>query len=66
MTPHTKLVHPDCLCESCIGELFTCTVCNCATGTLPSECPGVIVNGKDQDQIWANKLDFVNGEWVKK
>lgn len=53
-------------CVYCEGGLGSCTVCKCAEGTLPSECPGAPVSSSDQDRIYAGNLDFRDGEWVEK
>ena len=52
-------------CNFCRGGLGLCTVCNCAEGTLPTDCPGEKVNEKIQNKIYAAKLDFIKGKWIK-
>jgi hypothetical protein len=46
------------------GELMGCSNCNGAEGTLPTDCPGIPITEKDQDDIMSGILDFVNGKWV--
>jgi hypothetical protein len=50
-------------CPYCEGGLASCTVCDCAEGTLPSDCPGSPVSSADQDRIYAGRLDFTDGAW---
>lgn len=51
-------------CVYCEGGLFSCTVCKCAEGTLPTECPGVPVSSLKQDAIYAGRIDFKDGAWT--
>lgn len=70
MTAHTKYrcverySHDTSFCPYCDGGLFLCSVCRCAEGTLPSECPGSPVDGNTQDDIFTGKLDFKGGQWI--
>lgn len=48
-------------CNTC--NLFICKICDCAEGTLPTECPGVKVTGGTQDDIYRGKIDYVDGGW---
>lgn len=50
-------------CNVC--NLFICSVCGCAEGSLTTDCPGVDVSDKDQDRIYRDgNLDYRNGAWV--
>lgn len=42
-----------------------CTVCNGAEGTLPTECPGRLMSSARQEHIYAGRIDFKDGEWIK-
>lgn len=52
-------------CNWCDGGLFSCTRCNGAEGSLPWECPGVFMTEDQADEVYASRLDFIGGEWVK-
>lgn len=55
---------PDCdnpYCNTC--NLFTCSVCGCSEGELPSDCPGAKVPVEDREKIYAGKLDYKDGTW---
>lgn len=45
-------------------ELVACDVCNCAEGTLPTDCPGVLVPERVQTLIHKGVVDFDGGRWV--
>lgn len=47
-------------------DLWYCTRCNCAEGTLPTTCPGVRVPYRVQDLIIKGVVDYVGGRWVGK
>lgn len=53
-------------CKFCDGGLGLCTVCNCAEGSLPKECPGSKVDELTQDRIMDGVVDYVDGLWRKK
>jgi hypothetical protein len=69
MTSHIRATHPpdlDCGPYGCnVCNLFICSVCGGAEGSLASECPGVQLTTEQQDEIYAGTLDFKNGEWVR-
>jgi hypothetical protein len=46
--------------------LSECTVCNCAEGTLPTHCPGVLVPYRVQNLIIKGVVDFVGDRWIGK
>lgn len=50
-------------CQYCQGGLAFCTVCKCAEGTLPTECPGEPVSEEVQENIFNGASDFVSGQW---
>lgn len=47
-------------------ELESCIRCNCAEGTLPTDCPGYEISWEIQEAIWNGSLDFRDGEWQEK
>lgn len=52
-------------CPCCSGGLAWCAVCGGAEGSLPKECPGVTMSPEQLDAVYAGKLNFVNGMWVR-
>lgn len=46
------------------GGLASCRVCNLAEGALTVHCPGVD-SGRMADDVYARRLDFVAGEWIR-
>lgn len=57
---------PDCdepYCEICDGGLFSCVVCGCAEGELPTECPGERVPPEVCELIFRKGLDYKEGKW---
>ena len=50
-------------CPICDGGLSHCTVCDCAEGTLTTECSGEVVPERSQKLIYDGVLDFVDGKW---
>lgn len=60
-----------CIREDCGGSCMGCTLgtCkNCGTyeGGLATECPGVRISEQQADDIYAGKIDFINGVWITK
>jgi len=51
-------------CNICEGGLAVCTVCNCAEGSLATECPGYDCYKSHGDLIYKRKIDFRNGQWI--
>lgn len=49
----------------CDGGLFSCTVCNGFEGTLTTECCGHKLHQAVLDAIYAGKIDYKNGKWIK-
>lgn len=65
---HVRVQHNHCElanCPICDGGLFICRICNGAEGTLTADCPGIIINQEQQNQIYQGKLDYVNGKWIR-
>ncbi len=53
--------------DQCIKcNLWYCDVCRCYEGSLTTDCPGIEVVYSVQQQIYDNKLDFVDGKWEKR
>jgi len=59
-----KCTDPDCggTCPAC--TLAVCEVCGGGEGSLPTECPGVKMTGDQQDDVYAGKTDYRDGQWV--
>ncbi len=51
-------------CNFCEGGLFSCTICNGAEGSLPTECPGRKMAYEEERAVYAGHLDFKDGKWV--
>jgi hypothetical protein len=51
-------------CQACV--LAFCKVCKGAEGSLPTHCPGERMGGDVADAVYAELVDFKNGEWVQK
>lgn len=51
-------------CTLC--NLFYCTVCQGAEGSLPSECPGKPISEENQQLIYQGTLDFQDGSWINR
>lgn len=69
LTNHTQYVcsgHHDSLgCMFCDGGLFSCTVCGGFEGSLPTDCPGVLMTQVQNDLVYEGKIDFRAGRgWV--
>lgn len=58
-----------CTCEGagrCMGcNLFLCDVCGGAEGSLPTHCPGRKMTSEEGDDVYAGKVDFKDGRWIK-
>lgn len=62
---HIRLTHENCIDVHCnICDLYICAVCNCAEGSLPTDCPGDKISGDLQDLIYNQVIDFKDGEWI--
>lgn len=69
MTQHTFEEHTNCdkpHCMICDGGLSHCTTCGLFEGSLTTECPGVQCYAEKADDVYAGKLDFLDGEWVER
>jgi hypothetical protein len=53
-------------CCICVGGLISCTVCNGAEGSLPTECPGSPMGSELEAAVYAGKRDYINGQWVNR
>lgn len=70
MTKHVKMIctkkHDDggeAHCNIC--DLFLCSVCGGAEGSLTTDCPGVNMNTETADAVYGGFLDFREGRgWV--
>lgn len=45
-------------CPYCDGGLSSCTICNGAEGSLPTDCPGVAMTHDQQDQVYSGEIDY--------
>lgn len=52
-------------CMVCEGGLTHCMVCGCAEGELPTDCPGERLEPRERAAIYAQYVDFRDGEWVR-
>jgi hypothetical protein len=50
-------------CQVCRGGLDDCEVCGGGEASLPSECPGVRMSGKQMDAVQAGTLNYIRGAW---
>ena len=48
-------------CNYC--NLFVCANCGAFEGGLPTECPGYFIGADKADEVYAGKVDFIDGEW---
>lgn len=46
------------------GGLRYCTVCDGLEGSLPTDCPGRKMTKAEADAVYADDLDFEDGEWM--
>jgi hypothetical protein len=64
---HTNLTHPPAyICDDLgctICELFICSVCGGAEGSLTTDCPGVKVPYEVGQRVYAGEIDYINGVW---
>jgi hypothetical protein len=58
---------PDCeRCCICEGGLYSCVTCGGAEGSLPTDCPGRRMTSEEQDEVYAERLNYVRGAgWVE-
>lgn len=62
-----KHIELECNCDNphCnICNLFTCKVCGCSEGQLPTDCPGVPLLYETKEDIYNGVLDYKEGVWV--
>lgn len=66
---HTLETHgPECQvhhCNICDGGLAYCKVCGGAEASLPTECPGEKMSSQTIDDVFACRMDFKGGQWIK-
>ena len=54
-------------CPTCGGELYMCTRCGGAEGSLPTHCPGEQLSAVTLDKIFEGEIDYqVPMGWVEK
>jgi hypothetical protein len=67
---HVRATHPpdqDCGPYGCnVCNLFICSVCGGAEGSLTTHCPGYQVPPTMSNLVYAGAIDFVDGQWVVK
>lgn len=52
-------------CQFCEGGLFACTVCRGFEGSLPTDCPGVVMTEELQNVVYAGNADYRDGcGWI--
>lgn len=47
--------------ECMLCSLAVCKICYCAEGGLPTDCPGEIITGPEQDVIYKGFIDYKDG-----
>lgn len=52
-------------CPYCDGGLGTCVVCGSSEGELTTECPGQKVSSAVRALVYAGRMDFRGGRWVR-
>ena len=50
-------------CQFCKGGLFACIVCGSAEGATTTDCPNSRMTPRQQDEVYAGRLNFRNGQW---
>lgn len=43
--------------------LACCVLCGGAEGSLPTECPGVVMTSEQHDEVYGGRLDYRDGAW---
>lgn len=57
---------PDCDGRCVLCNLFICSVCCGAEGSLPTDCPGVQMSMLLSDEVYAGRLDYkVKYGWIQ-
>lgn len=64
---HTELkcTNPNCSGDCMVCNLFVCSSCGAYEGGLTSECPNKKIHIAVQEAICKEKIDFINGKWIK-
>lgn len=47
------------------NEMY-CTMCECTEIFLTRECPSRKLTAKEKDLVEVDRLDFINGRWIRK
>lgn len=53
-------------CCYCEGGLFGCVRCGGVEGLVPTECPGVLMDQLQAEEVFCGRLDFRDGMWIHK
>jgi hypothetical protein len=51
-------------CQFCQGGLFACSVCGGLEGSVPTHCPGDAMTYKQNEDVYAGRIDYRDGAWV--
>lgn len=51
-------------CVFCTGGLSACTVCGGAESSMPSTCPGELMDEETSNAVQAQRRDFRGGKWI--
>lgn len=71
MAEHVYLDGKSCNCKKegncmiCDGGLAICKICGLYEGSLTTECPSYDCYKDKSDDVYAGKIDFRDGKWVK-
>jgi hypothetical protein len=52
-------------CMWCVGGLEVCRRCNAFEGSTPTDCPSEEMTDEQSDLVYAGKIDFRSGSWIK-
>lgn len=65
---HTKETHKECEiqnCPICDGDLFSCTVCDGAEGSLTTDCYGSPLTSIELEGVMQGEFDVLDGQKVQ-
>lgn len=52
-------------CQFCVGGLWACAICDSFEGATTTDCPGKRMTFEQSQEVYAGRLDFVNGlGWI--
>lgn len=51
-------------CYLCNGDLFACETCGGAEASLPTECPGTMMDSIMCDMVQRSRVDYKRGRWI--